>query len=686
MISPFRWRVLIYLRYYEKSLAYTSELPEVEISVYDHDHNLVEDAELTLKPIEKGEPVHLSYERSTGTYRSKEVRTGSYVLKVEADNFKSEERQITVSPNHVLKDVVILGLKNHAFYYRGKVKVPFEPKNDIVAVSTGPTTDQETLTDQLSESTSNLDLEDIPVNPSISKSGVHVFKMRSGLMEDSGTTRLKIQEELSKNPSIRTSGPIVQMNDDSLSFLTNQLVVKFKPDIRKDEISSILNDYGMEIIREIPYANNTFVISTKTLADYSILNTCEQIVQSGKVEYAEPNLISTVVEDSMHPTDFLFSRQWHLITINAPSAWSILDNRDHNIAFGSPSIIIAVMDSGIDSGHPDLSGNLVNGLSKIYHLYDFATMAPNNDKLDGHHGTCCAGVAAAKVQNPSTVQEETEGVVGVAGNCRLIGLRHPGWQDGLETRFADAYIWAAGLDPHSNQAGFPPPINPGADIITSSFGYSVGQPISGLMKDTFDFIITNGRGGKGVLLFFSAGNANTDFTLQRPWAAYEKTFAVAASSLTADGTTEFRSPYSNYGGLGRAGGIIDFCAPSSDGPPPAKYGISTTTIRGSGDLSGHTSGDLDYTSQFGGTSSATPLSAGVAALILSANPNLTWNEIREIMRSTAVKIDSHNSDQIGRWTDINGKISSEAGYAGPYYSRWYGHGRLDAAAALKSII
>ena len=55
------------------------------------------------------------------------------------------------------------------------------------------------------------------------------------------------------------------------------------------------------------------------------------------------------------------------------------------------------------------------------------------------------------------------------------------------------------------------------------------------------------------------------------------------------------------------------------------------------------------------------------------------------MRSSAAKIGSDNSDPIGRWKDINGKISSEAGYAGPHYSRWYGYGRVDAAAALRSI-
>ena len=480
------------------------------------------------------------------------------------------------------------------------------------------------------------------------------------------------------------------MNDETLSFLTNELIVKFKTDTKKEEISSVLNESGIEIVRRIPYADNAFVLRTRSLADYTILDTCEQIVQSGKVEYAEPNLFNTAVEDSVQPTDFLFSKQWHLQTINASSAWSLLGNRDQNITFGSPSVIIAVMDSGIDSHHPDLNGDLTNGIPKIYQLYDFANMVPDNNNLDGNHGTCCAGVAAASVHNQSSVLGEKEGVVGIAGNCRLMGLRQPTGESEVETKYADAYIWAAGFDPNSNQNGFPAPVNPGADIITNSFGVSVGMPISGLMKDTFDFLTRNGRGGKGVLLFFSIGNRvpPVDFTLERPWAAYERTLAVAASSIADDGNTEIHAEYSNFGGKG----IIDFCAPSHDAyvtgrpvhNPPINYAISTTTTMGSGDLSGHTGGDLDYTSGFGGTSSATPLSAGVAALILSANPNLTWEEVRDIMRNTAIKINSNNTDQIGIWRDKNGKTSTQPGYAGPHYSRWYGHGRIDAEAALRS--
>jgi hypothetical protein len=204
------------------------------------------------------------------------------------------------------------------------------------------------------------------------------------------------------------------------------------------------------------------------------------------------------------------------------------------------------------------------------------------------------------------------------------------------------------------------------------------------MVDTFDFLTDNGRNGKGTLLFFSAGNADTDFTLERPWAAYARTFAIAASSLADDGSTEVRSTYSNYGGTG----IIDICAPSHDEfptvhNPPLNYAIITTTITGAGNLAGHAGGGLDYKNDFGGTSSATPLSAGIGALVLSANPDLTWIEVRNILRDTAVKIDPTNTNSIGRWIDINDNTSSDITYKGPNYSRWYGYGRVDAEKAVQ---
>ena len=80
-------------------------------------------------------------------------------------------------------------------------------------------------------------------------------------------------------------------------------------------------------------------------------------------------------------------------------------------------------------------------------------------------------------------------------------------------------------------------------------------------------------------------------------------------------------------------------------------------------------GPANHRNDFGGTSSATPLCAGAAALVLSANPALTYIEAREVMRNSAVKFDLANADPVGQWLDANGNPSVGSGQP-PVKSGW----------------
>ena len=101
-------------------------------------------------------------------------------------------------------------------------------------------------------------------------------------------------------------------------------------------------------------------------------------------------------------------------------------------------------------------------------------------------------------------------------------------------------------------------------------------------------------------------------------------------------------------------------------------------------------GPFSHRSNFSGTSYATPVCAGTGALMLSANPHLRWNQVRDILRNTAEKIDPNNTQTAshldladGRWRDGSGRISTDLGYTGPLVSRFYGFGRIDAAEAVR---
>ena len=97
-------------------------------------------------------------------------------------------------------------------------------------------------------------------------------------------------------------------------------------------------------------------------------------------------------------------------------------------------------------------------------------------------------------------------------------------------------------------------------------------------------------------------------------------------------------------------------------------------------------GDEWATSGFSGTSAATAMAAGVAALVLSANPDLTWTEVRDVLRETAVPIDVDNQSPDGVWRDATGRARGTSGCGAPRYSRWYGFGRVNAAAAVAAAL
>jgi subtilisin-like proprotein convertase family protein len=212
----------------------------------------------------------------------------------------------------------------------------------------------------------------------------------------------------------------------------------------------------------------------------------------------------------------------------------------------------------------------------------------------------------------------------------------------------------------------------GADVISCSWG-----PVDGawfdpndpqhdevvLLPDStrlaMDFAVTQGRNGKGCVILFAAGNGNENVG-NDGYASYEKVIAVAACNDLGK-----KSAYSDFGDA-------VWCAfPSNevDGPR-LTTGIWTTDNSGplgynpgqaaKGDSAGN------YTNSFGGTSSACPGAAGVAALVISRNPALRWDEVREILKNCCDKIDT-----AGGGYDANGR------------SPKYGFGRLNAKKAVE---
>ncbi|HVF05723.1 MAG TPA: S8 family serine peptidase [Frankiaceae bacterium] len=572
--------------------------------------------------------VALTYDERTGSYVGS-VEPGEYVVEAALRGLRGESRTVTVQPAGTA-EVVVLGEEGLPAYWLGGVRVPFDPPRGLVAVTLDGTARRrgEDVDARVAGVAADLGLEPVEVPEPVLANNVRVFATDPDRVDE-------VVARLNDAEGIRRAGPVLHLDKDSVTYLTDEVVVRFQDQVEAETVSGIAREFGLRVLRSIPYAGNAFVLKAPAVT-FELLDVLDRLVSLDEVQYAEPNLVVTVVDD-FTPNDDRYDDQPHHAIIGSEGAW--------DVTLGSNAITIAVMDSGCEIAHPDFQNPMGAGWTKVVNAFDFADY--DSDPASGTHGTKSAGIAAAVTNN-------TTGVAGLAGGCRLMPLRRP--DGGVLTEFADAYIWAAGFDPGSTTPGFPAVIaaNP-ADVISNSFGRTEAM-LPAIMKDTFDYLTTYGRGGRGCVVVFSTGNDGLDFTTYRQWAAYERTIAVAASRISPPDAAEVKVTSSNFGDK------VDLCAPGGgEFDPPETRTLSTTAGGG-------------Y-STFGQTSCACPQVSGTVALMLSANPALTWTQVRELLRDTAVRIDNANADPTGQYVDNDGDGVAE-------YSQWYGYGRLNAAAAV----
>lgn len=324
-----------------------------------------------------------------------------------------------------------------------------------------------------------------------------------------------------------------------------------------------------------------------------------QLNQSPAVEFAEPNYLVQIADTI--PNDPNWSNQYGPANIQAPQAW--------DITTGSSAVVIAVIDTGVDLGHPDLASKIWNnpgetgldgngkdkrtndvdddnppdGYVDDWHGWDFVNGA-NDPQDDNGHGTHVAGIAAAASNNGV-------GVAGVAWGARVMPLKVlDNTGSGSESDVAAAMVWAA---------------DHGARIINLSLG---APSPSSVMEDAVNYAYLN-----GVTVVAAAGNAGSLGVLYP--AAYDNALAVASTNASNN-----RSSFSNYGPE------IDLAAPGSS--------IYSTYWNG-----GSTYATLS------GTSMATPHVAGVAALLASLPQFDTPDKIRIAMETTALDLGDPGWDQ-----------------------------------------
>ena len=459
--------------------------------------------------------------------------------------------------------------------------------------------------------------------------------------------------------------------DVDVLYLTNQITILFANELDEFEREAIANAFGLRYLKPVDGINQAYVYELTAAATENPIKISNRLTWNPLVLMAEPNIV-VKSQSFYYPSDSLYPQQWYLHSsgneqqledahIFVETAW--------DITRGSRSIVVAVTDDSVDLNHPDFQG-----FGKIVAPLDLKDQdfLPLPETVFENHGTACAGIAVA--------EENGEGIVGVAPGCALMPIRTSGYLD--DESIEKIFNWA---------------IEKGAAVISCSWGASgVYFPLSLRQRAAMTKAVTTGRNGKGCVVVFAAGNANRPINgrvNEQGWpnntlngeTKWLSGFAIHPDVITVSACTSFnqKSAYSNWGNG------ISVCAPSNNefpkiwlpnigfvNTPPivlqqlAGLGILTT------DRTGATGYDqADYTATFGGTSSAAPVVAGIAALMLSANPNLTAQQVREMIQQTADKIVDPQADL---------QLGYQLGdYDAQGYSQWFGYGKVNAEKAVK---
>lgn len=422
---------------------------------------------------------------------------------------------------------------------------------------------------------------------------------------------------------------------------SGEIFIQFESGVSQEEQAMVLSEYKLERLEQ---RDKETVIAKVTPDSPNPFKVGRSLQALSMVKIAEPDIDIPLEEYGFSmPLDDLVSHEWHLqnkgripdasMSIKSGADAKVVDAWRRLGSMGGSNIKVAVIDNGFDTEHPDLKDKIIHPLN----LKSGSSWLPQSSSGSGH-GTSCASVALA--------ESNGVGIVGVAPNARFIPIHGTSFEDSKTEKMFDYCV------------------KKGADIISCSWGtIENNHKLSYRKKKAIADAVKKGRNGKGAIVIFAAGNEGVDYL--NHYATHPDVIAVGAST-----SQDRHAYYSNEGTE------LSVVAPSSgdfyDKEWPilvarARWDKGNTSQKGSYKYWADGKSRGEKYQHFGGTSSSAPLVAGICALMLSANPDLTAKEVKHILQVTA--------DKIGKtWEYSNG------------FSKKHGYGRVNADKAVAEAI
>jgi subtilisin family serine protease len=447
------------------------------------------------------------------------------------------------------------------------------------------------------------------------------------IFERAGWHFVAPNEEVAKASAVQATVPnasavreVYVSDAGKLLVGTNLATVKLPPDLSEAQAEKILRQDGLTLVHRLRFGRNLYEV--RVPAGVPLLEAVDKLQSSGHYLWVEPSLLQAIKQKEAAtplaiPTDPEFKRQWqHRNTgfvgpfkegkagedLDSLKAWAITKGQ---------GVKIAIIDAGMEITHPDLAPGIIGGgyfRSDDAGESPFVPLEPGTFFPTNEHGTFCMGLAGARMKPAGQLNE---GGCGIAPEAGLIAIACPVQHLATQTTLARAIHFA--VDPSEFIDTATP--EDGADVISCSL--DTDQPLFSVLAEAISFAATEGRKkngvGLGVPIFWAVDNEVRPIA-DDPVCALPEVIAVG------------KYDRSGHWGGGAEGAELAFLAPGVNV-------FSTTTnednVLGSG------------------TSFATPLAAGVGALVLSVHPDWTATQVREKLIQSCEPIPNAPATRVG---------------------------------------
>lgn len=527
-------------------------------------------------------------------------------------------------------------------------------------------------------------------------------------------------------PYIAYASFVFMDDEETFTGYANDIFVKAKPGVSRDEIIALAKRYGMTGILDYRPQRNIYQLYFDK--EGNTFERSDKLFQSGAFVFTEPNFYTTAIRpnavigratnsmgdcpvvNNTVDAEMTSFNQWGLFTgtyaqcssamcmvpmntggdpskflpflsdINVCHAWNFNNGsaQGKNVGVQGSGIYVAVIDDGVDTRHPDLTmrkqsnGNVygydpVNAPGPVISNLIYSLTTDPGCPDEGYHASCTtgavyhgtgvAGIINARRNNTFPGSGTSgRGLAGVAPLSEIMPV-HAWWR----VNVCDAKAGATSGQILANGIYWATDNN--ADIINCSWGwnaYNSTKVAPRIIQDAIEDAVTNGRGGKGCVVVAGAGNQNW---VELGWPACNpNVIAVGASTMCGERKTA--GPFPNHPSTPNLT-FPDVNGPSCDGwvnwgsnygsGPSTPYkdhngnnldcsnslsvvapGVDITTTIVNRPYTTPYGGGYDYL--YGGTSAAGPFVSGVAALMLSVNPCLEWQEVKQIIEASAYNV------------------------------------------------